>query len=66
VIEETIKHRLQDVLSYVDFRKELTDNIDETQLDLQAVKMFTSTSTGSIKAVITDTEKDYSRGHGEY
>jgi hypothetical protein len=40
---EVIKHRVEDVLSCVDqkkqgLRKELTEKIEETQVDLQAVK----------------------------
>jgi hypothetical protein len=39
-LEETIKHRVEDVLSYVDqktqgLRKDLSEKIDETELDLQ-------------------------------
>jgi hypothetical protein len=58
--KETIKHRMEDVLSCVDQKKQglcnqLTEKIDETQVDLQAVKTSISTWTGSLKGDITDT-----------
>jgi hypothetical protein len=49
--EET-KHRVEDILSCLDQKtqglyKELTKKTDETQVDLQVVKMSTDTWTGS-------------------
>jgi hypothetical protein len=44
-LEEAIRHWVEDILSCV--HKELTEKIDETQLDLQAVK-----------GDVTDTNKD--------
>jgi hypothetical protein len=43
-LEETIKHEMEDILSYVNlqtqgFCKELIEKIDKTQVDLQTVKM---------------------------
>jgi F0F1-type ATP synthase membrane subunit b/b' len=47
-LEENIKHRMEDNLSYVDQKmqglcKGLTKKIDETQVDLQAIKTFLDT-----------------------
>jgi hypothetical protein len=49
-LEETIKHRAEDVLSCVDQktqgpRRELTEKIDETQVDLQATRISVDTRT---------------------
>lgn len=58
-LEETIKHRVEDVLSCVNqttqgLHEELTD-ISETQIDLQVVKTFIDMWTGSLQGDITDT-----------
>jgi flagellar biosynthesis chaperone FliJ len=42
-LEETIKHQVEDILSYVDQKsqglfKELTEKIDETQVNLQTIR----------------------------
>jgi hypothetical protein len=42
-LEETVKHRVKDLLSCVNqkmqgINRELTENIDETHVDLQAIK----------------------------
>jgi ElaB/YqjD/DUF883 family membrane-anchored ribosome-binding protein len=63
-LEETIKHRLEDVLACVDQRtqglcKELKQKIDETKVDLQAVKTSIDTWTGRFKGNITDAMKDF-------
>lgn len=58
-LEETIKHRVEDVLSCVNqttqgLHEKLTD-ISETQIDLQVVKTFIDMWTGSLQGDITDT-----------
>jgi hypothetical protein len=63
-LEETIKHSVEVVLSCVDrkmhgLRKELTEKIDETLVDLQAVKAFIDTWIGRLKGDITDTKTDF-------
>jgi hypothetical protein len=63
-LEETIKHRVEDVLACVDKRmqglcKELNKKIDEMQLDLQPVKTSINTWTGSLNGDITDTNNDF-------
>jgi hypothetical protein len=59
-LEETIKHRVEYVLSCVDQKtqglcKELTEKIDETQVDLQAVKTSLDTRAKSRKETLADT-----------
>jgi hypothetical protein len=51
--EETINHRMEDALSCVDqktqgLRKELSEKIYETQVDLQAVKTSLDTRTKNL------------------
>jgi hypothetical protein len=63
-LEETIKHWVKDVPSCVEqkmqgLRKELTEKIDETQVDLQTVKTSIDTWTRSLKGNIMDTNKDF-------
>jgi uncharacterized protein YydD (DUF2326 family) len=58
-LEETIKHQMEDIQACVDqmmqgFRKELTENIDEMQVDLQAVKMSLYTWTKNLQESIVD------------
>jgi hypothetical protein len=61
-LEETIKHQVEDVLSCVDQKtqglcKELTENIDETQVDLQATRTSVDMRTKSLLETITDTRE---------
>jgi hypothetical protein len=61
--EETIKHRVEYVLSCVHqktqcLRKELTEKINETQVDLQAVKMPLDTQKSSLQETLADTRND--------
>jgi uncharacterized protein YtpQ (UPF0354 family) len=61
-LEETIQHRVEDVLLCVeqkmlDLRKELTEKIDETQVDLQALRASVDTQTKSLLETITDTRE---------
>jgi peptidoglycan hydrolase CwlO-like protein len=61
-LEETIKHRV-DVLSCVDqttrgLHKELTEKIDETHVDLRAVKMSLGTRMKSLQETLADTKND--------
>jgi hypothetical protein len=63
-LEETIKHRVEDVLACVDKRtqglcKELNEKIEETQENLQTVKTSIDTWTGSLKVNITEAKKDF-------
>jgi hypothetical protein len=57
-LEETIKHSVEDVLLCVDqetqsLRKELTEKTDETQVDLQAVKVSLDTLMKSLQETQT-------------
>jgi hypothetical protein len=57
-LKETIKHRTEDVLSCVDQktqgpRKQLTEKIDETQVDLQAIRTSVDMRTKSLQETIT-------------
>jgi hypothetical protein len=57
--EDTIKHRVEDVLSCLHqkkqgLRKELTNKIDETQVDLQAIRTSVNTCTKSLLETIID------------
>jgi chromosome segregation ATPase len=65
-LEETVKHRVKDVLGCVDQRtqglKELNKKIDEMQVDLHAVKTSLDTWTKSLQETLADTRKDL---HGE-
>jgi hypothetical protein len=59
-MEETIKHRVEDVLACVDqwtrgFRKELNEKIDETQVDLQTVNTSLNTRRNSLQENLVDT-----------
>jgi hypothetical protein len=59
-LEETIKQRVEDVLLYVDqktqgLRNKLTEKIEETQLDLQAIRTSVDTLTKSL--LVTDTRE---------
>jgi RNase adaptor protein for sRNA GlmZ degradation len=61
-VEETIKHWVEDFLSCVDqktqgLRKELTEKIGETQVDLQAIRMSIDMRTKSFLETITDTRE---------
>jgi hypothetical protein len=63
-LEETTKHRVEDILLCVgqktqDLCKEFIEKIDETQVDLQAVKVSIDTWTRSLKGDIMDTRKDF-------
>jgi hypothetical protein len=58
-LEEAIKHRVEYILSCVDqktqgLRKELTEIIDETQVDLQAIETSVDMWTKSLLETITD------------
>jgi hypothetical protein len=58
-LEKAIKHQVEDILSCVDqkkqgFRKELVEKIDETQVDLQAIRTSVDTQTKSLLKTITD------------
>jgi hypothetical protein len=58
-LQETIKHRMEDVPSYVvqktqGLRRVLTEKIDETQVDLQAMRTFVDTRTKSGLETVTD------------
>jgi hypothetical protein len=60
-LEETIKLRVEDVLSCVDQKtqgllRELTEKIHETQVDLQAVKKSLDTRTKSLQETLADTK----------
>jgi hypothetical protein len=62
-LEETIKHRVEDVLSCVAQKtqilgKELNENIDETQVGLQAVKTSLDARTKSLQETLVDTKND--------
>jgi hypothetical protein len=62
-LEETIKHRLEDVLSCIDqktqgIRKELTEKIAETQVDLLTLKSSVNTKTKSLQETLADTRND--------
>jgi hypothetical protein len=62
-LEETIKHRVEDVLSCVDqkaqgLRKGLTKKTDETQVDLQAVKTTLETRMKNLQETLVDTRND--------
>jgi molecular chaperone GrpE (heat shock protein) len=62
-LENTIKHRMEDVLSYVDQKtqglsKELIEKIDKIQVDLQAVKTSLNTRTKGFQEAITTTKAD--------
>jgi arginine decarboxylase-like protein len=59
-LEQTIKHRVLDVLSYVNqktqgLRKELTDKIDKTQVDSEAIRTSADTRKENLLESITDT-----------
>jgi hypothetical protein len=61
---ETIKHRVQDVLSCVDhktqgLRKEMTEKTDETQVSLQAVQTSLYTRTKSLQETLADMKNDF-------
>jgi RNase adaptor protein for sRNA GlmZ degradation len=61
-LKETIKHRVEDVLSCVDqkaqgLHKELAEKIDETQVDLQAIRTSVDMRTRSLLETITDTRE---------
>jgi hypothetical protein len=65
---ETIKHRVEDVLSCVDqkmkgLRKELTQKTDETQVDSEAIRTSVDTRTNSLLETITDTREGRARPH---
>jgi hypothetical protein len=58
-LEETIKHQVEDFLSCVEGKtqvlcKELTEKIDGTQVDLQAIRTSVDTRTKSLLEIITD------------
>jgi hypothetical protein len=62
-----IGYRVEEVLSCVDqetqgLRKELTENIDETQVDLQAIRISVDMRTKSLLETITDIREHF---HGE-
>jgi hypothetical protein len=61
-LEETIKYQMKEVLSCVDKKtlglcKELTEKIDKTQVDLQAIRTVIDTWTKSLLDTITDTRE---------
>jgi hypothetical protein len=56
-LEETTKHWVEDVLSCV-LCKELTEKIDETQVNLLAVKTSLDTRTKSLQETLADTKID--------
>jgi DNA anti-recombination protein RmuC len=61
-LEETIKHRVADILSYVAQKtqglcKELTEMIDEAQVDLQAIRTSVDMPKKSLLETIRDTRE---------
>jgi predicted nucleic acid-binding Zn-ribbon protein len=61
-LKETIKHLVEDVLSCVDqkaqgLHKELSEKIDETQVDLQAIKTSIDMQTRTLPETITNTRE---------
>jgi hypothetical protein len=62
-LEETMKHRLEDILSCVNQRsqglcRELNEKMGEMQVDLQTVKMSLNTWTKNLQETLADTRKD--------
>jgi 2-hydroxy-3-keto-5-methylthiopentenyl-1-phosphate phosphatase len=61
-LEENIKQQLEDAVSCVNqktqgLHKELTEKIDETQVDLQAIRSSVDMRTKSLLETITDTQE---------
>jgi ElaB/YqjD/DUF883 family membrane-anchored ribosome-binding protein len=60
---ETIKYRVEEVLSRADqkkqgLRKEMTEKTDETQVDVQAARTYVYTRTKSLLERITDAREN--------
>jgi hypothetical protein len=67
-LEETIKHRVEDVLSCVDqntqdLRKELNEKTDKTKVELQAIRLSVNTRTKCLLKTIIGARKHF---HGEF
>jgi hypothetical protein len=62
-LEETIQHEMKDMLSYVDqktqnLRKELTETIETTQMELQTVEVSLDKRTRDVKGKIAPIKED--------